>query len=431
MKLVFALLVIIALTLTNAFFSGAEIAILAVRKTRLRELADEGHRTARIALLLREDPERLLATVQVGITVVGTTAGAFGGAVLEEPLSAALQKVGLGAASEKIAFVLVVAFISILSVVLGELVPKSLALRSSERLALVVSRPLFILSRAAGPIIRFLTGASNLVLRPFRDRTTFTETRLSPDELQQLVGEATAAGTVNKEAGEIASRAIDLGRLRAFSVMIPRTEIVWIPLDASRAIVEQILRDKPHVRYPALDSAGQPVGYVLARDLYSQLLDGKLDVRAALRKLPAFIEYAPAVNVLRSLQRARSEIGILVDESGFPSGLVSMETLVEELFGEIVAEHESLVQGIAPQGDGSFLVRGDTPLQDVNRELELELPIEPTASTLGGLVVATYGGFPSTGVRLALSEGIEAEVTETSARRVMSVRICLQRRREA
>lgn len=417
----YELLVILGLTLLNAFFAGAEIAILSVRKTRLHELAEEGHRSARLALRLRDDPERFLATVQVGITVVGASAGAFGGAVLEQPVAGVLRNLGVGEASDQVAFALVVAVISVLSIVLGELVPKSLALGHSERVALWVSRPLYVLSRIAVPVIWALTAASNVILRPFRDQTTFTEARLSPQELQQLVDEATAAGTVDKETGEIASRAIDLGNLKAFSVMVPRNEIAWLALDASRERVERTLRDQPHARYPVTDSAQQPVGYVLGHELYAQLLANAFDLRALLREVPTFVETAPAVEILRALQKARSEIGLVVDDSGAPSGLVSIETLAEELFGEIAAERENVTRSIAPSGEGKFEVRGNVHLHEVNRELGLELPIEPTATTLGGLVVAAHGSFPPAGARVVLPDGTHAEVLETSARRVLRV----------
>ena len=346
------LLVIVGLTLVNAFFSGAEVAVLNVRKTRLRELAQHGHGSARVALRLKEDPERFLATVQVGITVVGAMAGAFGGAVLEHPLTVLLMRLGVGFdAAEDIAFALVVAFVSALSVVLGELVPKSLALRHSERFALWVSRPLDVLSYVARPIIWSLTTASNVVLRPFRDRTNFTEARLSVEELQLLVGEATAAGTVDREIGDIAARAIDLGRLKASSVMVPAREIAWLALDAGRDAVERTLRQVPHARYPVRDASSKVVGYVLSHELYVQLLEGKLDLTALLREIPTFPASAAAVEILRALQGARSEIGLIVDEHGAPSGLVSIEALAEKLFGEIVSEHERLTadRGIPPR----------------------------------------------------------------------------------
>ena len=172
------LLVILVLSLVNGFFSASEIGILSVRRTRLQELANEGHRGALSALALRQNPERFLATVQIGITVLGATAGAFGGATLEAPLAAWLTGLGLRRGADELALALVVALISVLSIVLGELVPKSLALRSSERVSLLVSRPLLWMSQAARPVVWFLTTVSNLLLRPFRDQTTFTEARL-------------------------------------------------------------------------------------------------------------------------------------------------------------------------------------------------------------------------------------------------------------
>ena len=425
MSLAVELFVVVLLTMVNAFFAGAEIAIVAVRRTRLRELADEGHSGARLALKLRDNPEQLLATVQVGITVVGVTAGAFGGSVFKEPLSNVIRWLGLGQVADELAFALVVVLVSVVSIVLGELVPKSLALRHSERVAVWVSRPLFLLSRLAGPIVWFLTSASNLVLRPFRDRTTFTEARLSPEELQQLVDEATTAGTVNVDAGEIASRAIDLGNLKAFSVMVPRTEMAWLSLDASREEIEELLKRQPHARYPVLDSSQQPIGYVLAREIYAQLLDGSVDLSKLLRAIPTFPETAPAVVVLRALQNAKSEIGLLlsVSDGGSLTGLVSIESLAEELFGEIAAEHEVATPSIAPQADGSVVVRGNTPLHELNRDLGLELPIDVGSSTIGGLVLATRGGFPSVGDKVVLPGGIDAEVTEASPTRVLLVRL--------
>ncbi len=419
------LLVIFGLTLVNGFFSGSEIAILSVRKTRLRELADEGRGSAKVALKLRGDPERFLATVQVGITVVGASAGAFGGAVLEAPVSAALERLGLGAAADKVAFALVVALVSVLSVVVGELVPKSLALRHSEQIALFVSRPLFRLSQLARPIIWFLTAASNVLLRPFRDSTTFTEARLSPEELQQLVSEAADAGTVDKETGEIASRAIDLAALEAYSLMVPRTMIVWLPSTSGGAEVKRIMREHPHARYPVTDDGQHPTGYVVAHEVYMQLLDGDVDLRRIVREIPTFPERARAVDVLRALQRSRSEIGLIVDETGFTAGLVSIEDLAEELFGEIAGEKERAEENIVAEGASAFIVRGATPLHEVNRELGLELPVSPSASTVAGLVLAVVGSFPERGARVPLAGRVVAEVLELRGRRITQLRLHL------
>lgn len=197
-----------ALVLANAVFAGAEIAILNVRKTRLSQLVEERRGGARAVAALRRAPERFLATVQIGITVVGASAAAFGGTRLSGPLADALTGAGVPYAHD-FAFALVVALVSYLSLVLGELVPKSLALRFSERYALLVAPPLHGLSRMALPLVWFLTASSNLILRLFGDRTTFTESRLAPEELQQLVQEAARTGSLDQRVAEIASRAFD------------------------------------------------------------------------------------------------------------------------------------------------------------------------------------------------------------------------------
>ena len=222
MSLLWELAIIVALVLLNGFFSGSEIALLSVRKTRLAELARTGKSTAALALKLRESPERLLATVQVGITVVGAAAAAFGGSALEEPLTVVFEEWGFGEYSSGAALVLVVSAISALSIVLGELVPKSLALRTSEQVSLIVAAPLTAVAVVARPVAWLLTGISNLILWPFRDQTTFSETRLSAEELQQLVEEASSSGAVHERAGDIASRAIDLNSLRVSSILVPR-----------------------------------------------------------------------------------------------------------------------------------------------------------------------------------------------------------------
>lgn len=413
---------ILALTLLNGFFSGAEVAMLSARKTRLRELADDGNRSAREALLLRAEPERFLATVQVGITVVSATAAAFGGAVLEEPIAAGLQRLGAPGA-RTVALVVVIALVSFLSVVLGELVPKSLALRHAERATLLVARPLSALSRLATPVVWFLTASSNVVLRPFHDRTTFTEARLSPEELQQLVEESAAAGGVDAEAGEIASRAIDLGRLKVFSVMVPRAEICWLSTTEGPAEVRAALAARPHARYPLRDRSEAPLGYVLAHEVYGQLLAGEVDLRKVVHEIPAIPEAATALVALRELQRARTEIGLVVDETGAPVGLISIEALAEELFGEILGEREATSRAVTRVDDRTFDVRGETPVHELNRELDLELPVEPNAATLGGLVLATHGRFPERDTTVVLPGDVQARVLETAARRVTMVRL--------
>lgn len=418
------LAVLLGLTLLNAVFAGAEIAVISVRGSRLRELADEAHPGARAVLALRGNPEQFLATVQVGITVVGAAAGAFGGSVLAVPLAATLRDLGAGEWAEAAAFALVVSLVSFLSIVFGELVPKSLALRAAERYALRVARPLLWLSRIAKPIVMFLTAASNLVLKPLHDRTTFTETRMSPEELHQVVEEAASMGALQPEAGEIVSRAIDLGALRVSAVMVPRAGIAWMPANATPEQAHRILQSGAHTRYPVRGAEEQDVlGYVLARDLYDQLLLREFDLHAVLRKLPFVPERIGAVEVLRQLQAKRSKIAIVVDDYGAVEGLVSMEDIAEELVGEMLSEYERPSGDIRREGEDSFLVAGVAQVHELNRELDADLPTGPDWSTIAGLVIAKTGSIPPPGRRVMLDGEIEAEVLDADARGIKLLRL--------
>ncbi len=424
--LLLELFVILALVLANGVFAGAEIAVISLRRSRIDQLVDEKRRGAHALLELRALPERFLATVQVGITVVGATAAAFGGAELAErlaPLLAALP--GLAPWADSIAFTLVVALVSYLSLVLGELVPKSLALRGAERYALLVAPPLLLAARLAQPLIWLLTSSSNLVLRPFGDRTTFTETRLSAEELEQLVEEAGKSGSIDPPTAEIASRALAFRDLTAADVMVPRNRIVALPLEASQEDLKRLLLEEGRSRMPVhAGTLDEIVGYVMAKDLAAMAWDRHLLVLSDLLRPVRFVpETARAVQVLRDLQRDRQQLAVVVDEHGGVSGMLTLEDLVEELVGDILGEAEEPLDAIRTEASGTAIVRGDVTVRDANRALGLGLPEGEDYTTVSGLCVSLAGAVPERGTRLRLPDGTVVEVLEASARVVRRVRI--------
>jgi putative hemolysin len=414
--------------LANGVFAGAELSLLTLRKTRLRELLDEGSGAARAIEALRENPERLLATVQIGITVVSASAAAFGGASLAQPLAGFLSQLGLsGETAESLAFAMVVGFISYLSLVLGELVPKSLALRYSERYALFIGRPLLGLAWLVRPLVWFLTASSNLLLRFFGDRTNFSEARLSPEELQQLVEEAAKTGSLDPRAGEIASRAFDLAGLTLSAVMVPRNRIVALRRHASAEEIRQALLEHGHSRMPVYDETlDNIVGYVIAKDLLGVAWEGTLIVLEDVLRPPYFVfETMRAIDALKELQRRRMQLAIVVDERGGVLGIVTMEDLVEELVGDILHETETPEELIRRESPTTALVQGTAGLREVNRALGLELEEGHGYSTIGGLCSAQAGTIPEPGTRLTLEDGTVLEVVEATPRRVRTVRIHL------
>lgn len=413
--------------LVNGLLAGAEIAVVAFRKTRVEQLVNEGRSAAKAVKRLQDDPERFLATVQIGITVVSATASAFGGSRIAMDIAPLLREIPfLAPYADEIALGVVISLISYLSIVLGELVPKSLALRAAERYALFIGRPLVALSWIARPFVWFLTVSSNLVLRLFGDRTTFTETRLSPEELHQIVDEATEAGSVDRTAGEIALRAIDFGELTAADVMIPRVRVVSLPRHASPDEVQRIVLEQGHTRMPVYEGTRENVvGYVTMKDLMAIFLERHLIVLEDALRPPYFVpEAMRAVDLLGEMRKRRLQLAIVVDEGGAMSGIVALEDLVEELVGEIFSEHDDgETESIRPEPGGAALVRADTPIRDVNRALEVELPEEGDWSTIAGLCLAIAGRIPIVGERFTAPGGTVLEIVEASPRQVRAIRV--------
>lgn len=423
--MLFELTVILLLIAANGIFAGSEISIISVRRSRLEELASQGRSAARAALGLRAVPERFLATVQVGITVVGATAAAFSGASVAARLARGLERLGWSTSgAEEVSLALVVAAVSFLSLVFGELVPKSLALRSAESFALVMARPLQAMAWVARPVVWLLTAASNVVLRPFGDATSFTESRLSPAELQQLLGESAQAGAVDAHSGEIASRALDFAGLTAADVMVPRNRIVAIPRDVSRDELRRTLLEEGFTRMPVYQgSLDEIVGYITIKDVLAMVWQRDLVVLEDILRPAAFIpDTMSAGRALREMQRRRTPLSIVVDEHGGVAGLVTLEDLVEELVGEVASEYEEPEEPVRRQPDGSAIVRGDLPIRDANRALGMDLPEGDGWTTVAGLCIALAGRIPQRGAIVETGE-LALEVLEATARAVTLVRV--------
>lgn len=416
------ILIVLAFLLANGLFAGAEIAVLSIRKTRLSEFVRRRDRRALAVEKLRDEPERFLATVQIGITTVSTAAAAFGGARLEENLRPSFEAIGLGAAASLAA---VIALISFLSIVVGELVPKSLALRYSDRYSFFIGRPLLVLSNVARPLVWVLTMSSNLLLRFFGDRTNFTETRLSRDELQQLVEEAARSGSVDPRASEIASRALGFGEVTVAEVMVPRTRVVALRRNSPPDEVQRLILEQGHSRMPIYDgSLDNIVGYVVARDVLALAWEKGLVVLEDILRPPFKVaEQTRALDLLREMQRQHSQMAIVIDEHGGLSGLVTIEDLIEELVGDIMSEDDVPEQFFTREPGGTILVQGWASVRKVNRDLHLDLPVGKDRTTIAGLCMSLAHSIPQAGERVVTDNGTVLEVIESSPRRVRRVRI--------
>ena len=416
------LVVILLLILANGVFAMAEMALVSARKARLQEWAEAGHSRARTALDLAQDPGAFLSTVQIGITLVGILAGAFGGARLAEPLAAVLRPLpGIGPYSETLSFGLVVGGIAYLSLVVGELVPKQLALTSPERLAAALAGPMCLVSRLASPAVRLLSLSTAAVLQLLRVRPV-PEPPVTEGEIRLMMRQGAQAGVVEAAEHDMLQGVFRLGDRRIGALMTPRTDIVWLDLDDPPEALHRRVTDTVHSWVPvgrgALDHL---VGVARAKDLLAPLLTGQLEaLEAAIRPPVVVPESLPALQVVEQFRQAGLHLALVVDEYGGVQGLVTPMDLLEALVGDLPDAGMPTEPAAVRREDGSWLVDGMLPADDLKDLLPIDaLPGEETGAyqTVSGLVMQQLGRIPATGDHFARG-GFRFEVVDMDGHRV-------------
>jgi len=413
------ILIIVLITILNGILSMTETAFVSARKARLQHMADNGDDRARTVLTLTDDPNPLLSAIQIGITLIGVLAGAFGGATVAEGLADQLeQSPALAPYSEAISLTVVVLFTTYLSLVLGELVPKALALRDPEQIASAFVPRLRLFSRLTGPLIRLLTFSTDVVLRLMGVKPSDTPP-VTAQEIQVLVRQGVQAGVFEESEHEMVSGVLGLGDQRISAVMTPRTEITWIDLDDPVEISLRKIMDSPHSRFPVgrgtLDNVQ---GIIRAKDLLDRHLKGEpLDLNAAVHEPLLIPETATASHALELFKQSGRHIALVFGEYGGVEGLITLNNLIEEIIGNIGTP-------LAVQReDGSWLLDGLLTVDDVKDVLSIKaLPGEESGhyQTLGGLMMAQLGHVPNTADHFEW-DGLRFEVMDMDGRRVDKV----------
>ncbi len=411
-------LLILALIVLNGVFSMSELAVVSSRKGRLQKRADDGDLGARAALALAARPNRFLATVQVGITLVGIFAGAYGGAQLAAPLAAALARVALLAPiADGLAIALVVTAITYLSLVVGELVPKRIALNNPERIAIAVARPMTAVSVVATPLVWLLSRSTDLIFRLLRiqpsDRTAAAE-----EEIGLLLHEGTEAGVIDTEERRIVERVFRFGDRDVAGVMTPRTEIAFLDLDDAPDALRAAVAAAGHTRLVVCRGSLDHVeGLVDVRDLMAQLLaGGPLDVAAAVRPARFVPEHAPALSVLDLFRATGDKVAVVTDEYGVTAGIVALDDVLEALIGALPDVRE--VPGVVRRDDGTFAVAGTATVDEVEEATGVALPpAGGTYRTAAGWLVARLGRVPEPG-DVVEAGALHVEVTRMDGPRV-------------
>jgi putative hemolysin len=417
------LLLILLLVLLNGAFAMSELAIVSARRARLTAMQRRGSEGAAAALSLADDPERFLPTVQVGITMVGVLAGAFGGARLSSLLAEGVALIpGLAPFAGEIAFALVVVLVTYLSLILGELVPKQLALRNPERIAVVVARPLGLLSRISGPVIWVLSTSSNLVLRLF-GRHDPSDQAVTEEEVKAVVAEGATSGAIETEERQMIERVLRLADKPVRALMTPRPELDWIDRTAAPEDIAARLRASNVTRFVVAEGRiDNVVGVVAAKDLLDQLLEGApLSVARALRQPLVLPDTLSALDALERMRGDQIGMALVLDEYGSFEGVVTASDLLEAIVGELGAEAESPSRPAVQRHDGSLLLDGMMPSDELKSRLDLpDLPREGTYHTVAGLMLALLQRVPREGDRIAWA-GWRFEIIDMDGRRVDKV----------
>ena len=391
--------ILLGLFLLNGFFAMAEMAVVSSRRIRLQQMADEKRRGAAYALSLADNPGQFLSSVQVGITLIGILSGAFGGATLGARLGPMLERTPLIAPyGREIAVVLVVIVITALSVIIGELVPKRIALASPEPLAVRVARPLTLLTSVFRPFVWLLERTSAVLLRmlgvPERRGASVTE-----EEVRFAIAEGTQAGVIDAVEQEMIHGVLALADRPVAAIMTPRPDVYWIDLDDPPAVVAREIADCPYSRLVVARGGdlGHALGVVQKRDFVDDLIAGRgLQVEAHLKE-PLYVP--ENVQVLRMLEQFRAvplHVAFVVDEYGDFHGLVTLTDVLEAIAGQLPEEHQTRAATIVRRPDGSWLVDGRAPVDDLVRELGLP-KIDGEFHTAAGLALERLARIPVEG----------------------------------
>jgi putative hemolysin len=420
-QVAFEIAIIFLLLIANGVFAMAEIAVVSSRKSRLRRLAEQGNGNARIALELAESPNRFLSTVQIGITLVGIFAGAFGGATLAAKLAVPIAQISfLTAYADKIAFGIVVAVITYCSLVLGELVPKRFGLSNPEGISMTVARPMNWLSRFAGPVVSFLSLSTDALLRLLGFKPG-KEVAVSEEEVRVMMQEGVRAGAFNKVESEIVHSALELDRLPVREIMTPRGKVIWLNQDDSHDQIWHKIVVSNHSHFPVYQgNRDHTVGVVSVKAIYANLAAGAGVNLKHLMISPLIVpESQTVLQLVETFKQSGKHIALVTDEFGGIVGLVTLNDVMEAVVGEFPSQDLRAKPEAKKRDDGSWLIDAMIDLESV----EQALPGfkfghgHSEYQTLAGFVVKQLGRVPKEGETFE-SQGYVFEVLDMDRHRV-------------
>lgn len=420
------ILFILVFLVLNGFFAASEIAVVTARKSFVKQLSEEGNHKAEVLLKLQSEPDRLLATVQIGVTVMGSITSAIGGAAavkILKPLLAGVPVTFISSAAEVLSIGITVIVISYFTLVVGELVPKSIALRNPERVGLFVARPIYAIAKISSFFVTILTKSSNLILSPFGVKAYSERSFISEEEIKLLIEEGRDRGIFERTEQELIHSVFRFTDISVKGVIVPSTQMVAFNVKEPAEVIIRRISEENFSRYPVFDKDRSDIkGILYSKDVFNELAYKREVVISNLLHYALFVPESMKISTLmREMQKKRLHMAIVVDEYGAVAGLVTIEDLLEEIVGEIRDEYDTevLVQTLK---DGSMLIDASLAIRDLNEDYRLDIPESNDYDTLGGYLLSSFQRLPSSGDVLH-TDSRQFTIVSMKGRRILKIRV--------
>ena len=424
------LLFILLLIGINAFFAASEIAILSVRQTKLKPLIEKANESAKIINKYLEEPSKFLATIQVGITLAGFFASALSAKTLVVYFGVLLKKSKISFLyqfSDLIAFIFITAIVAYITLVLGELVPKRMALQKSDKIALFVARPMNLISKLAYPVVRLLTSTTNLVIRLMGGSIKYDSQQITEEEIRLMINVGEEKGVIQETETEMINSIFEFDDTIVKEVMTPRTDMIVVSINAEMEEILNVIVGEHYSRIPVyMDTIDNIIGILYVKDLFGVIKkDGELEIslKDIIRDANFVSEYKKIDELFRDMQKSKNHIAIVIDEYGGTAGLITIEDLLEEIVGNIFDEYDDEVLEYEKIDDNTYIVNGMLSLDEVNHIMDTDLPEDEIEfDTISGMVLSLSGKMPEVGDEVEF-DGIKFKIEEVEDKRITKIRI--------
>ena len=418
------IILIIIFIIINGFFAAAEISVVATRRIRIRQLVEEGNKNALILKKFKEEPDRFLATIQIGITFAGVFAAAIGGATAVKIIKPAIQEIPLtpvAASAEAISIGIVTIVITYFLLIFGELIPKSIALANPERTGLKTAKLVDVFSKLAFVFVKILTSSTNILLKPFGKKTHAGRV-ITEEEVKMLIREGGEQGVFEPAEQALIHSVFEFTDMSVKEVMMPSTQMVTIGLNTPVDDIKTVISEEQFSRYPVIGKDLNDIrGILYVKDFLSALGKGAVDIRKLI-KPPYFIpEMMNISNLLKEMQRKRVHMALVIDEYGGVSGLVTMEDLLEEIVGEIRDEYDT-ESPVIQISEGVYLVDASISIRDLKEDHKIEIPESTEYETLSGFLLTTLQKIPKVGAVIEI-EAKKITVSEMVGQRISKIKL--------